>query len=150
MDYFFIYSTCSGFMFAVTSWLWLPSVCSSYVQQTWIWDRKHDSCMRSYSTRMPCVRPFLSIHELSSILTFFFIYILVPYCCGYMVAEYAWVVNTLVNQFIVLLWPRLWSPSPNHPQLEAEKSVTNNKEKKLYRLKRERRAFTKLYLQQVD
>ena len=62
-------------MFAVTSWLWLPSFRSSYVQQTWIWDRKHDSCMRSYSTRMPCVRPFF-IHSWVVFHThFFFLYI---------------------------------------------------------------------------
>jgi hypothetical protein len=57
----YFYSTCSSYMSAVTSWLWLPTVRSSHVQQTWIWGRMYDSCMPSYSIRMSCVRPFSSI-----------------------------------------------------------------------------------------
>ena len=50
------YSTCSSVMSAVTSWLWLSSVRSSHVQQTWIWERKYDSCMPSYIIWLPYVR----------------------------------------------------------------------------------------------
>ena len=57
----YIYSACGSCMSAVTSWLWLSSVRSSNVQQTWIWDRKYDSCMPSFSIRMSCVRPFSSV-----------------------------------------------------------------------------------------
>ena len=32
--YYIICSTCSGYMFTVTIWLWLPSVRSNLVQQT--------------------------------------------------------------------------------------------------------------------
>ena len=44
-------------MSAIISWFWVPSVRSSHVQQTWIWERMYGSFMHSCDIRMPCVRP---------------------------------------------------------------------------------------------
>ena len=62
-----VYSTCCDYMSAVNGWLWLPSVRSSHVRQTWIWDRMYGSCMPSYSIRMPCVSCLIHTHSFSFI-----------------------------------------------------------------------------------
>ena len=113
-----LYSTCSSYMSAVTSWLWLSSVRSSHVQQTWIRERKYDSCMPSYNIRMPCVRPS-HLSELFSC-SFFFFKKKAPLFFGNMVARYAWVVNSPIKHYNVRLKTRLGTPAHKHNYVAKE------------------------------
>lgn len=54
---FFLYSTCSNGMSAVTNRLWISSFRSSHVRKTWIWEGRYDSCLSGYRIRVPRVRP---------------------------------------------------------------------------------------------
>jgi hypothetical protein len=82
-------STCRNVMSTITSRLWIPSVRSSHVQQTWIWERMYDSCMPSYTIRMPCVRPLSSHLIYLTLYSYSFYFIIAPSCYGSMVAGYA-------------------------------------------------------------
>ena len=56
-NFFFLYSTCSNGMSAVTNRLWISSFRSSHVRKTWIWEGRYDSCLSGYRIRVPRVRP---------------------------------------------------------------------------------------------